>query len=1576
MEPEPARKERRGRKRKRNDVRNGSVEGQVSKKQLNENNPEPELIALVGRYVKKSFEDSGVFLGKVVYYESGLYRIDYEDGDCEDLESSEIRRILMKSEDFDSKFNTKRKKLDAKVSKKYAKGKDALHRKENESNIADKVEASSFSGGNGVSSVKFQNDNDDHSDTSSDSCETSCDRNMTSEAESPVVPPPNLPPSSGSIRVPEEYVSHLFSVYSFLRSFSIGLYLSPFGLDEFVGSLNCSVPNTLLDAIHVAVMRALRRHLETQSSDQSELASKCLRCMDWSLLDTLTWPVYAVQYLMIMGYTDGHEWKGFCKDALVKDYYNLPASRKLTVLQILCDDALDSAELRADIEMRVESELGTDTDGVEISVPAPGPRRVHPRYSKTSACKDQETVNAIEKSEIKMSFDSGGDVDNDDGNGDECRLCGMDGTLLCCDGCPSAYHLRCIGVSKVSIPDGSWFCPECSINKLGPKISDGTSLRGAQVFGIDPYEHVFLGSCNHLLVLKGSTNFGQCVRYYNQKDISVVLQSLCTSVEHITMYSDICLGISKHWEIPESFLTSLSKTVEVDAESSINNAALEVLKPSITQNSSYRVYPKDSIFTGSSFKTQAYFNNYTHGDFAATASANFAIVSSEENRVNETLAPNSHHAKKLMSASIQLQVKAFSSAANRFFWPSFEKKHVEVPRERCGWCLSCKASNNKRGCLLNSAASNAIKGSIKILSGLRPVKNCDESLPSIATYVMFMEECLCGLTFGPFLSLEFRKQWRKQVEQASTCTDVKTLLLQLEQHIHTIALSSEWVKLVDNLSAEASANQSVTSVIGSIQKRGPGRKRGRKKANAVPDNAAAEDSQDVPTGFAWWRGGMLSKHILQKGTLPLSLLKKLARQSGSKKSPGIFYSEALEIPRRTRQMVWRATVEMSKTASQLAVQVRYLDHHIRWSDLVRLDQNFEGKGADFEAASAFRNAFICDKRIGEKKTTYGLFFKNQKHLPTRVMKNVLEVEQCESGEDKYWFSETYIPLYLVKEYEEEKVKKGISSMSEVSTEINAKPASVLSKLQKKQLKLSRKNVFLYLSKKKDNLHTCFCAACQRDVLIRNVVKCGECQGYCHEQCTISTPIGMNGMNAEVEYSIVCKECRKPKIKPISQTEIHNKDSPTSPLFIQHQEIHSAPTIVKKRKHIGSNNNNNNSPLPILPVAGNIQRCSSEMKPGPTSTNNSGLSVNRSKIKSWGLIWKKKDDESGIDFRIKNLMLKNNPNRVLHPPECFICHKKYDPSLMYLRCDSCDKWYHAEALELEESKIYDLVGFKCCKCRRIRSPLCPYMSANDRLMMLNSKKTQKRNSKKSTSLTVVPAPSQQQPEQKTWVIDSGAGSAKLPVTKFRIKTSRDSSVQENNHNHFPHPGIEQVTELKVDSEVELNNNSCQKLPVRRQPHILESSTGNLLDEPNTKDESLNFDWDNNIAPTNGFDDNLMFDYENFNLEDMEFEPQTYFSFTELLANDENGQVDGVDQSTEDVMATWDNNINNNNISNTNDIDKVGPPIVPCSFCSKVDPCPDLSCQICGSWVHSQCSPLDVDESFWEGGWRCINCREWR
>jgi len=139
--------------------------------------------------------------------------------------------------------------------------------------------------------------------------------------------------------------------------------------------------------------------------------------------------------------------------------------------------------------------------------------------------------------------------DVEDFNSDECCLCGMDGNLICCDGCPSAYHFRCVGLSKAHLPEGEWYCPECAVEKidaLGSRASK--SLNGAEIFGIDPYGRVFFGICGYLLVSDSASNPTATYRYYNKRDLTKVMETLELSGP---FYDDIKNSILQYWGVAE-----------------------------------------------------------------------------------------------------------------------------------------------------------------------------------------------------------------------------------------------------------------------------------------------------------------------------------------------------------------------------------------------------------------------------------------------------------------------------------------------------------------------------------------------------------------------------------------------------------------------------------------------------------------------------------------------------------------------------------------------------------------------------------------------------------------------------------------------------------------------------------------------------------------------------------------------------------------------------------------------------------------------------------------------------------------
>ena len=50
----------------------------------------------------------------------------------------------------------------------------------------------------------------------------------------------------------------------------------------------------------------------------------------------------------------------------------------------------------------------------------------------------------------------------DDGNDSHCGACSADGDLVCCDGCPAAFHAKCVGLDPDNLPEGDWFCDKCA----------------------------------------------------------------------------------------------------------------------------------------------------------------------------------------------------------------------------------------------------------------------------------------------------------------------------------------------------------------------------------------------------------------------------------------------------------------------------------------------------------------------------------------------------------------------------------------------------------------------------------------------------------------------------------------------------------------------------------------------------------------------------------------------------------------------------------------------------------------------------------------------------------------------------------------------------------------------------------------------------------------------------------------------------------------------------------------------------------------------------------------------------------
>ncbi|KAM0837251.1 hypothetical protein ACQ4PT_061790 [Festuca glaucescens] len=1672
---------------------------------------------LVGRYITRRASDDGATrLGKVASYDAsiGLYNVVFEDGQGEEFALPQLRELLMDYENGASamKVSRRKRKLDLLVSTgtvKQAKGPPSTRQRVDACEMPARPDVTQQAGcdpdlsGN----VKPSSNSSDLAKALPaeldllvspgtikqakgppttrqrvDACEvparpdvsqqTVCDPDLSANAKPPSsssdfakefpaepCPPlqgPELPPSSADIAVPEESISHLFSVYNFLRSFNVQLFLSPFGLDDFVASINCTVQNTILDAVHVSLLRALRRHLETKSSRGSELASNCLKYVDWALLDVLTWPTFLLEYLYLMGYIKSLGGRSFGRTLLGMEYYKLPVTMKLRILQILCDHVTESEELKAELEAREGYNEEMEYEGDSIISAEAGSRAFLTRASKSSVCEKIEGLQSSKTAPNATNPEAVLPNASQDGNSDDCRICGMDGTLVCCDGCPWAYHSRCIGQNKAFLPQGLWFCPECVVNRLGPASSRiERGARGAQMFGIDMCGRLFLGSCNYLLVIGTSMDAGSYARYYNQYDVVKVVQILASS----DAYTDICRRMTEYWRhlldifqnerskiVKEAGAkhttqsnTSLSATpikagveivlmtmltdggdsktvvipqINVQHESVAKQSTLCSMEhlakqkcmttnigsatektngvsvktplppkhmhntprngafepagissishqngPVVTGVSSVTraqpshglVRPDFSASGGKSFKPRAYMNLYNHGNVAASAAANLAVLTSDEGKVSTSQLTT--NLRKKMAADCALQVKAFSSPAAQFIWPSTEKKIMEVPRDKCGWCLACKssASGGKKGCYLNLATANTIRGSARVLSLMHVIKSSESHFPSIAAYLVNMEESLRGLLVGSLQDMQQRQRWHKQLQEASNCKAIVPLLLELESNIRSVAFSPSWVKLLDDWPVESPAPSAGTSHPAAYQKRGTGGRRGRKRSLAT-ESAAVTDNGKSWKKVNWWSGGNISKRILQRGAYLSSAIRKAARQGGKKRIAGLSYHESSNLPRRTRQFAWRACVGLSENSSQLALQVRCLDAHIRWKEFVPPDQTLsDGKSSDLDF-HALRNAVLCDKKIVDNKIRYALKFPNQKHLPVRVTKNILEAEDNQDQNGKFWFSENHVPLSLVREFEQ---KLGVTSLPTAGIV----QSNCFTNLYQRRVKASMGDVFSYLFHKGDIYP---CSSCKKDVPFRHIVRCTSCQGNCHNECTVRSVGGKGGNGTS---TLICKLCIQKRsliltnystnarhVLPQKKSTGQLPVSAPKIVFKVSSSISAEPAVMDQAQPIAK--------AEVHPVAKPWSSFSvAALRARPKIEGKKSKSEKKRKtreIKYFGLSWRKNsNDNRGSDFRANDVILKCKDGMgSAIKPTCCLCKKSYCPDFLYIRCQQCKAWFHGDALRLEEERILDVVEYRCCRCRRQAIPTCPHSDDFEPEFSEQTVATSSQSSMLCSEDTASYGIFEPTGEE---IFDADLS---MNVARFTLGTNQKLSIrrpQGKTSGHVDQPPADanvNFSHMDKISLSELDGVDASELPDwdhSQGSQWNEASRGSSANETSSPFTDLLEAEDARFANTFGMPSGM----------------QDNGNYTGSFIR-EPVSIDDVDVMIEDGSS------NTHFPANDPPPDKA-----PCIKCKDSQPPPDLKCSVCGLHIHRQCSPWDENDLPSESAdWACGACREWR
>ncbi|KAK1319316.1 Methyl-CpG-binding domain-containing protein 9 [Acorus calamus] len=1156
-----------------------------------------------------------------------------------------------------------------------------------------------------------------------------------------------LPPPSNNLNSDDLPILDIFSVYSFLRSFSTNLFLSPFTVEAFVAALRCNFVNSLMDSIHFCILQALKQNLELLSNEGVESALACLRNLNWELLDLITWPIYLAEYLlihcpvMIPGVNLG------CLRLLSSEYYKQPATVKLSVLKCLCDDLVETEAIRSELSMRMtELEFNADND-----------------TSANANITGKDTVNDFGSSCLNKEAVK----EDGDRNFDECCLCKMDGNLICCDGCPAAYHSRCVGVAKDLLPEGDWFCPECIMKKHDGVLNPLKSLCGAKTLGVDSYGRLYLGSYSYLLV-SDSCDPDSSYSYYSRDDITAVIEALKSS--GMIPHHGIINAISLFWKFDNAFYganghhdtdrvsLNLDYGFRVATPSSFfpqtNDAEREILVEKISKpesdstldvhlqdckneltsswslgfkNPDMGVHNSFSSFEESSanhcsavqkehvgfsvsdpsllvinqIKVRAcqvqcepgtYVNCYSSGHMVSSISKELMHILSESMKKQSEIS-----AEEIVSS----QLKAIFNKSKKFFLYRAQKLYLDVQKESCGWCFNCKAPTDET-CLFKLADKKLLDFSKMRAVGFRTNNMKKSHLSSVTCHILSIENRLHGLLCGPWENPRHSDQWRKSVSKAFSVASLKPLLLTLESNLRRVALTSEWSKQVDSDFLVGSASYTTTTSVKASAEHGPSTKlgRGRKQSRR---NISKGEPEFVPmSGMYWWRGGRLSRELFYWKMLPHSLASKAGRQAGCRKIPGMLYTEGSKFAKRIKYIAWKAAVEMSATIAQLAYQVSELDSSIRWHDLSNC-QFSTALVKEARQVATLRKAIIRKKCVEGLQVKYLLDFGKRKFIPDIVTRHGVILEESSGERKKYWLDESFVPLKRLKAFEERKIARKFNKLG------SWLPCDEGVKL----VKHLRQKGFHYLFSKREKSESHQCGHCKKYVA-RGAVNCNLCKGFFHKRHA----------NASKDAMSILYTCFKCSIMITPKRETRRKDIKLEKSKISMNEL--PKRVLRKAKHVE---------VKIRKKVRKSRRSMRQIKSKKRKDFSKSHSRNhfgrgkRTKMlyPYWfdGLLWTRKpNDDRRMLFKERNVCAPfTDSGNYSHRPICSLCREDYEARLIYVSCENCKDWFHGDAFGINSENVNNLMGMKCRACLK-KSPLtCPYSkNSNADEFQLHEEKT--------------------------------------------------------------------------------------------------------------------------------------------------------------------------------------------------------------------------------------------------------------
>ena len=517
---------------------------------------------------------------------------------------------------------------------------------------------------------------------------------------------------SEPLLIPSVALGDMISAYVTIRAFSWQLRLSPFSFESFCSAMMSNEPSQIMDELHLSVLRALAVDEVRSERNERELNLEYLDFMTWPcyILEWLRLKGYAIKYVStgdedsdeepsqesekkekeadadkdevkshaaamdtdeelvvddidpvitaaratenenhlkiekensqqdekpgetgIKALLSRSEENNETRNRVERPEYNaLSIEIKASILRILCDSLIERPSVRAEIDRReAAGQLYAGKGGEGGAFPIMSAKE-----------REKATVKALKMKQTDV-------------NTEKCVLCGLGGVLMCCDGCPAAYHMRCTGENGRVLESKDWKCPECLAGGRG----EAAGLRLALARIKPPRDPIYL---------------------FN----GIVIR--CKGPQVLSRGSGAM-------EMIDAFQVQLYFGEDgcVILDESRNIKRCQLISSSYNSLKDFPEWPNDLPTT-----TDGYVNKYKHGWAAATAAMRSHVEDTRKRKSRDRLWIPNGTCSRVYVAELPVPM-----SISRYQWFQMNARALGRTTIRCGKCHTCLRPTLRKGCL-------------------------------------------------------------------------------------------------------------------------------------------------------------------------------------------------------------------------------------------------------------------------------------------------------------------------------------------------------------------------------------------------------------------------------------------------------------------------------------------------------------------------------------------------------------------------------------------------------------------------------------------------------------------------------------------------------------------------------------------------------------------------------------------------------------------------------------------------------------------------------------------------------------